>query len=337
MMMNTLHSVDTVDHFVEPLLQGGKKRYALFPIPVHEQQLFKMYKQHLSTFWVAEEIQWEGLLEDFKKLPKEVQTWTKHILAFFASSDVLVYDNILTNFIAEIDNTTASLFYAVQTSIETIHSEVYALLLDTLVQDEEEKKMLFNAIETIPCIARKADFCIRRMDRSQPFAERLFCFGLFEGVAFSSSFAGVYAIKNMFPGSCNALTFSNELISRDETLHADYAALLYREFVQNKMTDERAHELVRELLEIESEFCRQSVPSSMISIDPELMIQYVEFCADICLQNFGHPPLYKHKSCPLDFMALISLQSKSNFFEKKESSYSKVTTQQSFKIDEDDF
>ena len=319
----------------EPLLQGGKKRYALFPIPPNEQQLFDMYKRHLSTFWVAEEIEWGGLFEDFETLPHEVQTWIKQILAFFASSDVLVYDNILTNFVSEIDNTTASLFYAVQGNIETIHSEVYALLLDTLVQDKDEKANLFNAIETIPCIAKKADFCIRRMDRSQPFAERLFCFGLFEGVAFSSSFAGVYAVKNMFPGKCAALTFSNELISRDETLHADYAALLYRDFVTNKMADERAHELVRELLVIESEFCRQSVPSSMISIDPEQMIQYVEFCADICLQNFGHAPLYKHKQCPLEFMALISLQSKSNFFEKKESSYAKVTEQESFKIVDD--
>lgn len=319
----------------EPLLQGGKKRYALFPIPSNEQQLFNMYKKHLSTFWVAEEIQWEGLYEDFEKLPGEVQTWIKQILAFFASSDVLVYDNILTNFISEIDNLTASLFYAVQGNIETIHSEVYALLLDALVQDEDEKANLFNAIETIPCIGKKADFCLRRMDRSQPFAERLFCFGLFEGVAFSSSFAGIYAVKNMFPGKCAALTFSNELISRDETLHADYAALLYRDFVTLKMTDERAHQLVRELLDIESEFCRQSVPSSMISIDPELMVRYVEFCADICLQNFGHAPLYKHKQCPLEFMALISLQSKSNFFEKKESSYAKVTEQESFKIVDD--
>lgn len=319
----------------EPLLQGGKKRYALFPIPPNEQQLFDMYKKHLSTFWVAEEIQWEGLFDDFETLPGEVQKWIKQILAFFASSDVLVYDNILSNFIAEIENTTASLFYAVQGNIETIHSETYALLLDTLVQNEDEKSILFNAIETIPCIAKKADFCLRRMDRSQPFAERLFCFGLFEGVAFSSSFAGIYAVKNMFPGKCAALTFSNELISRDETLHADYAALLYRDFVTNKMSDERAHQLVRELLDIEAEFCRQSVPSSMISIDPELMIKYVEFCADIVLQNFGHRPLYRHKQCPLEFMRLISLQSKSNFFEKKESSYAKVSEQEEFKIVDD--
>ena len=323
------------DILKEPLLQGGKKRYALFPIPPNEQSLFDMYKKHLSTFWVAEEIEWEGLYEDFELLPGEVQTWIKQILAFFASSDVLVYDNILTNFISEIDNTTASLFYAVQGNIETIHSETYALLLDTLVQDEDEKAKLFNAIETIPCIKKKADFCLRRMDRSQPFSERLFCFGLFEGVAFSSSFAGIYAVKNMFPGKCAALTFSNELISRDETLHADYAALLYRDFVTNKMTDERAHELVRELLEIEAEFCRQSVPSSMISIDPEQMIKYVEFCADIALQNFGHTPLYKHKQCPLQFMKLISLQSKANFFEKKESSYAKITELEEFKIVDD--
>ncbi len=230
----------------------------------------------------------------------------------------------MQNVISIIQNHVCQMFYSVQLNIESIHTECYSLLIDTIIEDEKEKNKLFAAIEQMPIVKKKAEFCLSRMQESLPLAERLFVFALFEGVAFSSSFAGIFAIKNMYPSLMPALTTSNEFISRDESLHADFAALVYRQHIVNKLSEERAHVIVRELMKIETEFCHKSVPFNLIMIDPAKMVQYVEFCADIVLKNFGISTLYNHKKCPLQFMHLLSLQSKANFFEKRETSYSKA-------------
>ena len=308
----------------EPLLQEARhKKYTLFPIARADQALFKAYKHHLALFWTVDEIDFSKDKQDFQTLPSDVQTWIKHILAFFSSSDLLIIDNLMSNVICNITNTVCQLFYSVQLNIESIHSECYSLLIQNIIEDETEQSRLFNAIEQMPVIKRKADFCLSKMSDQVPFSTRLFVFGLFEGVAFCSSFAGIFAIMHAYPGKMPALVTSNRFISRDESLHADFAGLLYRSHIKNKLSDEEAHNIVRELLKIERTFCEASVPSSLISVKPSSMVAYVEYCADMVLKSFGHPPLYNHKELPLKFMHLISLNSKSNFFEQRETSYSK--------------
>lgn len=320
---------------VEPLTDATLKSYSLFPITKDQQPIFDAYKKHVSLFWTIDELNFEDLRRDFESLPIDVQHWLKQILSFFASADVLVTSNLLENFISEINNTCCQLFYSIQCAIEAIHSETYSTLIDVCIKDETEKSNMFKAIETMEVIKEKADFCQRRMNQSLPLAERLFCFQLFEGVAFASSFAGIYFIKHQYPGKCKALTESNHFISRDESLHAAFAAMLQSNYIVNKMTNERAHEIVKELMKIERKFCK-AVPCTLISINPDQMIKYVEFVCDIQLTDAGFTSLYNHAKCPLEFMTLISLQSKSNFFEKRESSYAlHRTSSEAINFDED--
>ena len=306
----------------EPYL-CGKSTYCLFPLSKKDQPIFDFYKHHLSTFWTSSELNFENLKEEFAELPDGIQTWIKHILAFFASSDLLINSNIMDNFLSEITNSCCQQFYAVQACIEAIHSEVYSLLIDNCIADKQEKKKLFYAIETMPVIKKKAEFVIKRMDDSLPLSHRLFCFQCFEGIAFSSSFCGLYYLKTLFPGKVSALVESNKYISRDETIHADFGAMLQREYVQNKMSSSEAHDIVRELLDLEKEFI-EVIPCDLILIDSSKMLHYIEYCADIQLVNAGFQPLFNHKESGLKFMNSISMYNKSNFFEVKATEYAMV-------------
>jgi ribonucleoside-diphosphate reductase beta chain len=310
---------------MEPLLvDTEEKRYTLFPIPANQQGIYEYYKLHRSTFWSTEEVDMKGDREDFQKLSKEEQHFLSMTLAFFSSSDVIVADNLACNFTDECVWSMVKLFYGFQKMIEDIHSEVYSTLVETLILDPAVKAKLFNAINEIPCVAKKAGWILQYMDRETvPFAERLVSFALFEGVAFSSSFASIFWVRERHPGLLKGLIFSNELISRDESLHAEFAEYLFNNFVVYKPTTKRMHEIVESLLSVERDFVTKALPTSLIGLSPASMVAYVEFTADQMLDRMGYPPLYKHRTCPLQFMVPINTQMKANFFEHKSASYAR--------------
>ena len=303
----------------EPILKENKDRFVVFPI--QHQDLWEWYKKQEASFWTAEEI---DLHQDpvhwREKLNDDERYFIKHILAFFAASDGIVNENLAENFVNEVQYTEAKFFYGFQIMMENIHSETYSLLIDTYVDDEAEKDQLFKAIENFPAIKKKADWALKWIE-SPSFAERLIAFAAVEGIFFSGSFCSIFWLKKrgLMPG----LTFSNELISRDEGLHCDYAVHLHNNHMVNKVSEERIKEIIIDALNIEREFITESLPVNLIGMNSKLMTQYLEFVADRLLMELGCEKEYGSTN-PFDFMDMINLQGKTNFFEKRVGEYQKA-------------
>ncbi len=303
---------------VEPILQENKNRFVIFPIKHHD--IWEWYKKMEASFWTAEEIDLSQDLNDWNnKLSDEERYFVKHILAFFAASDGIVNENLAENFVNEVQYAEAKFFYGFQIMMENIHSETYSLLIDTYVKDEAEKDELFNALDVFPAIKKKADWALKWIE-SDSFAERLIAFAAVEGIFFSGAFCSIYWLKKrgLMPG----LTFSNELISRDEGVHCDFAVHLHNHHLVNKVPKDRIREIIVDALKIEREFITESLPVSLIGMNATLMTQYLEFVADRLLVELGCDREYNTTN-PFDFMDMISLQGKTNFFEKKVAEYQK--------------
>ena len=304
---------------VEPVLQENKNRFVIFPIKHHD--IWEFYKSMEASFWTAEEIDLSQDLNDWNnKLNEDERYFIKHILAFFAASDGIVNENLAENFVNEVQYAEAKFFYGFQIMMENIHSETYSLLIDTYVKDETEKDELFNALEVFPAIKKKADWALKWIE-SDSFAERLIAFAAVEGIFFSGAFCSIYWLKKrgLMPG----LTFSNELISRDEGVHCDFAVHLHNHHLVNKVSKTRIREIIVDALNIEREFITESLPVSLIGMNAGLMTQYLEFVADRLLVELGCEREYNTTN-PFDFMDMISLQGKTNFFEKKVAEYQKA-------------
>lgn len=321
----------------EVLIKENSNRFVIFPIQY--PAIWDMYKKAVASFWTPEEIDFQDA-DDWNKLTANEQHFLKYILAFFAGSDGIVNENLVGRFMNEISVPEAKAFYSFQIAIETIHSETYSLLIDTYVKDKEEKTVLFDAINKIPCIAKKADWALKWIEcKDVPFAARLIAFAIVEGVFFSSAFASIYYIKER--GILHSLTFSNELISRDESLHTEFAVLLYSH-IHNRLKQEDVHTIMREAVDIEIEFIVKSLPCNLLGMNSDLMTEYVKYIADRLLIQLGYDTLYNIHKCPLDFMERISITNKSNFFEVRVSEYSKANVNSSnhnveLDFDNDDF
>lgn len=307
----------TTPQFVEPLLVPDDSRYVMFPIKYND--VWDMYKKQIDLFWHVGELNLAQDLTDWEKLTADEKHFISMILAFFSSSDAIVTDNLAVRFMNEVQVSEVRAFYGFQIAMETIHSETYSLLIDTYIRDKDEKHRLFNAVSNFPCIAKKTEWAQKWLnDRRSSFASRLVAFAAIEGIFFSSSFAAIYWIKKrgLMPG----LTFSNELISRDEGLHCEFAVLLFSKIVK-KPTKKRIYEIIKEAVEIEKEFILESIPCRMIGMNSTLMSNYIEFVADrLCLQ-LGYDKIFETAN-PFDFMELISVETKVNFFERTNSEYS---------------
>ncbi|MCM4167998.1 Ribonucleoside-diphosphate reductase subunit beta [Arenibacter antarcticus] len=304
---------------IEPILEENLNRFVIFPIKHHD--LWDWYKKCEASFWTAEEIDLHSDLTDWNnKLNSDERYFIKHILAFFAASDGIVNENLAENFVSEVQYAEAKFFYGFQIMMENIHSETYSLLIDTYVKDEKEKDLLFNAIETFPAIKKKADWALKWID-SPSFAERLIAFAAVEGIFFSGAFCSIFWLKKrgLMPG----LTFSNELISRDEGMHCDYAVHLHNHHLVNKVPKARITEILVDALNIEREFITESLPASLIGMNSKLMTQYLEFVTDRLLVELECQKVYNSTN-PFDFMDMISLQGKTNFFEKRVAEYQKA-------------
>ena len=303
---------------IEPILQENKNRFVIFPIK--HQDIWEFYKSMEASFWTAEEIDLSQDLNDWNnKLSEDEKYFVKHILAFFAASDGIVNENLAENFVNEVQYAEAKFFYGFQIMMENIHSETYSLLIDTYVKDEAEKTQLFTAIDVFPAIKKKADWALKWIE-SDSFAERLIAFAAVEGIFFSGSFCSIFWLKKrgLMPG----LTFSNELISRDEGVHCDFAVHLHNHHLVNKVPKARIREIIVNALDIEREFITESIPVSLIGMNATLMTQYLEFVTDRLLVELGCDREYNTPN-PFDFMDMISLQGKTNFFEKKVAEYQK--------------
>lgn len=302
--------------FIEPLLKPDENRYVMFPIKYDD--VWQMYKKSVDSFWIPEEVDLSKDMSDWIKLSDDERNFIKMVLAFFAASDGLVIENLASRFMNDVQVSEARAFYGFQIAIENIHSHMYSILIDTYIKDSDEKNTLFNAVQNFPCIAKKADWAKKWInDKRSSFATRLVAFAVIEGIFFSSSFSAIYWIKKrgLMPG----LTFSNELISRDEGLHTEFAILLYSK-LQKKLPKKRIYEIIKDAVEIEKEFIIDAIPCRMIGMNSKLMAQYIEFVADrLCLQ-LGYDKIY-NSSNPFDFMELISIESKVNFFERTNSEY----------------
>ena len=320
----------------EPLLQDNKDRFVIFPI--QHNDIWQFYKNAEASFWTAEEVDLSPDLHDWQnKLNDNERFFISRVLAFFAASDGIVNENLAINFLQEVQYPEARCFYGFQIMIENIHSEMYSLLIDTYVKDPAEKDYLLRAIETIPCVTKKAKWALRWITKGS-FAERLLAFAAVEGIFFSGSFCSIFWLKKrgLMPG----LTFSNELISRDEGLHCDFACLLYVNHLQNKLSEETIREIIVDAVAIEKEFVTDALPVKLIGMNAELMCQYIEFVADRLLVALGCNKVWNATN-PFDFMELISLQGKTNFFERRVGEYQKTgvaqtnSEQNTFSLDED--
>ena len=301
----------------ELLLQDNPNRFVLFPI--QHSKIWEAYKQELACFWSVEEVDLSKDLNDWKSLDENEQHFICHVLAFFAGSDGIVLENLGKRFLDEVQIPEARCFYGFQLMMENIHSEMYSLLIDKYINDPNKKTKLFNAIDTIPCISKKANWALKWIeDQNSNFATRLVAFACVEGIFFSGSFCAIYWLKKrgLMPG----LTFSNELISRDEGLHTDFAVLLYS-MLNNKLDKQTIYDIITEAVSIEKEFILDAIPCSLIGMNAELMSEYIEFVADRLVVQLGYSKIYNAQN-PFSFMELISLEGKTNFFEKRVSEYS---------------
>ncbi|MGY8886305.1 MAG: ribonucleotide-diphosphate reductase subunit beta [Flavobacteriales bacterium] len=304
---------------VEPILEKNDNRFVIFPIEHHD--IWEWYKKSEASFWTAEEIDLHQDLTDWStKLNADERYFIKHILAFFAASDGIVNENLAENFVNEVQYSEAKFFYGFQIMMENIHSETYSLLIDTYVKDDKEKDLLFHALDNFPAIKKKADWALKWID-SPSFAERLIAFAAVEGIFFSGAFCSIFWLKKrgLMPG----LTFSNELISRDEGVHCDFAVHLHNHHLINKVPKDRIKEIIVDALDIEREFITESLPASLIGMNSNLMTQYLEFVTDRLLSELQCEKVYNTKN-PFDFMDMISLQGKTNFFEKRVAEYQKA-------------
>ena len=321
--------------FQEPILTENPNRFVLFPI--EHDDIWKFYKLSEASFWTAEEVDLSNDLTDWhNKLSDNERHFIKHVLAFFAASDGIVNENLAENFVSEVQYTEAKFVYGVQIMMENIHSEMYSLLIDTYIQDKEEKNHLFNAMETLDCVQKKANWALRWIEKAN-FAERLIAFAAVEGIFFSGSFCSIFWLKKrgLMPG----LTFSNELISRDEGMHCDFACLLYNNHIQQQLDPEVVKTIITDAVEIEKEFVSDALPVNLIGMNADLMCQYIEFVADRLLVALNQPKVYNVEN-PFPWMDLISLQGKTNFFEKRVGDYQKSGVmadrdKQGFSLDED--
>lgn len=318
----------------EPILQDNPGRFVLFPLKYHD--IWEMYKKQMASFWTADEIDLYQDISDWEKLNDNEKHFIKHILAFFAASDGIVLENLAQKFCTEIQVPEARCFYGFQIAMENIHSETYSLLIDTYIKDQQEKLMLLNAIDNIPVIKKKADWALKWINDKNSFAERIVAFSAVEGIFFSGSFCSIFWLKkrSLMPG----LTFSNELISRDEGLHTDFACLIYRHLV-NKMSQEKILEIICDAVKIEKEFVSDALPVELIGMNSKLMSQYIEFVADRLIYALGYQKHYNVQN-PFEWMEMISLQGKTNFFEKRVGDYQKAnvlskTEDKVFRLDAD--
>ncbi|WP_298297598.1 ribonucleoside-diphosphate reductase small subunit [Hydrotalea sp.] len=318
----------------EILLKENKDRFVI--LPINYPAIWEKYKQHEASFWTAEEIDLGADLKDWENLNNGERHFISHILAFFAASDGIVNENLAVNFMSEVQLPEARCFYGFQIMMENIHSETYALLIDTYIKNPEEKNRLFHAIDTVPAVKKKAEWALRWITNGS-FAERLVAFAAVEGIFFSGSFCSIFWLKKrgLMPG----LTFSNELISRDEGLHCEFACLLYK-MLQNKLSETQVKSIITDAVTIEKEFITEALPVDLIGMNAKLMQQYIEFVADRWLMELGYSKVYNAAN-PFDFMEMISLQGKTNFFEKRVGDYQKAgvmgtaNASQSFSLDED--
>ena len=302
--------------FTEPLLTPDNSRYVMFPIK--DNDIWNMYKKQIDCFWVVQEVDLSKDLNDWNTLSGDEQKFISMVLAFFSSSDGIVMENLAVRFMNDVQLSEARAFYGFQIAMENIHSEMYSTLIDTYIKDLGERDQLFNAIDRYPCIAKKADWAKKWInDTRSSFATRLVGFAVVEGIFFSSAFASIYWIKKrgLMPG----LTFSNQLISRDEALHTEFAVLLYNK-LQKKLSKQKMAEIITEAVEIEKEFITEAIPCKMIGMNSKMMIQYIEFVADRLLVQLGYEKIYNSAN-PFDFMELISMETKVNFFERTNSEY----------------
>lgn len=300
----------------DAILTPDENRFVMFPI--QHDDIWKMYKRQVDCFWRAEEVDLSKDMNDWNKLNVDEKQFIKMVLAFFAASDGLVLENLAVRFMGDVQLSEARAFYGFQIAMENIHSEMYSLLIDTYIQDGAEKKQLFEATQNYPCITKKANWAKKWLgDNRSSFASRLVAFAAIEGIFFSASFASIYWIKKrgLMPG----LTLSNEFISRDEALHTEFAILLYSK-LQKKLNKKRIYEIIQEAVEIEKEFITEAIPCRMIGMNSKLMIQYIEFVADRLALQLGYDKIYNSHN-PFDFMELISMESKVNFFERTNSEY----------------
>jgi len=295
------------------------ERYTLFPIQPTEQVLYSLYKKAVASFWTVEEIDFSKDKDDWDKLTENEQYFIKHVLAFFAGSDGIVQENLASRFQKDVESPVARLFYGMQNAMEGIHSETYSLLIDQYVKDKDEQLKYFRAIDEIPCVRDKALWAVKWIESTDNFATRLVAFACVEGIFFSGSFCAIYWVKKrgLLPG----LTFSNELISRDEGLHTEFAVSLYHT-LKNKLDTETVHEIIKSAVERETRFICEALPCSLIGMNARDMTTYIQYVADRLAVQLGTPKIYKAQN-PFDFMELISLEGKTNFFEKKVSEYAK--------------
>lgn len=318
----------------EPMLMPSNDRFVLFPIQHHD--IWKAYKDQAACFWTAEEIDLEKDKNDWANLKDSERHFLKHVLAFFAASDGIVNENLAVNFSNEVQWPEARAFYGFQIMMENIHAETYSLLIDTYIEDDSEKAKLFNAMETIPSVMKKAQWALRWTDSERAtFAERLIAFAAVEGICFSGSFCAIYWLKQK--GIMQGLTFSNELISRDEGLHRDFACMLHNKLV-NKVSEETALQIIKEAVEIEKEFVTEALPVSLLGMNASKMCEYIEFVADHLLTSLGFAKHYNTLN-PFPWMEQISMQGKTNFFERRVGEYQKagVATEnnRTFSLEED--
>ena len=317
----------------ELLLQEDDNRYVMFPI--QDQDIWQMYKKQVDCFWRAEEIDLSKDLTHWETLDQKEKYFVSMILAFFAASDGIVLENLAMRFMGEVQLSEARAFYGFQIAMENIHSETYSLLIDTYIKDREEKTMLFQAIDNFPCIKKKADWAIKWInDKRSSFATRLIAFACIEGIFFSGAFCSIFWLKKR--GLMPRLTFSNELISRDEALHTEFAVLLYSK-LNKKLTKSKVLEILKEAVEIEKEFICDALPCRLIGMNSDLMCQYIEFVADRLSVQLGYDKIYGTKN-PFDFMEMISIEGKTNFFEKRVAEYAladKTKTEDVFDFDAD--
>jgi len=305
---------------IEPLLAENPNRYVMFPI--QDQSIWSMYKKQVECFWRAEEVDLSKDLISWATLNDDEQYFIKMIIAFFAASDGIVVENLGMRFMSEVQLSEARAFYGFQIAMENIHSEMYSLLIDTYIKENDEKQKLFNALNNFPCIKKKADWAIKWInDKRSSFATRLLAFACVEGIFFSGAFCSIYWLKKR--GKMPGLTFSNELISRDEALHTEFAILLYKKLTK-KLPKKKVIEIIKESVEIEKEFICEALPCRLVSMNSKLMSQYIEFVADRLIVQIGHEKIYNATN-PFDFMEMISIEGKTNFFEKRVGEYALAT------------
>ncbi len=317
--LNELTGVAKSSQLAEPILEENPNRFVLFPIQHHD--IWQEYKKSEASFWTAEEIDLAQDLVDWdEKLTDDERFFIKHVLAFFAASDGIVNENLAENFVAEVQYTEAKFFYGFQIMMENIHSETYSLLIDSYIKDNAEKDYLFSAIDTMDCVKKKADWALNWIDNGS-FAERLIAFAAVEGIFFSGSFCSIFWLKKrgLMPG----LSFSNQLISRDEGMHCDFACMIYNDHLVNKLPKETVLKIITDAVAIEKEFVTDALPVRLIGMNADLMQQYIEFVADRLLVDLNMEKHYNATN-PFDFMEMISLEGKTNFFENRVSEYKKA-------------